>query len=117
MDLEFRVATLESKLAKYEAAAEQTRRGQVFQFLVDKWRITEDYEPMLEMATDKMNAAEDVPFNDMVHEAGELFKQYCRRAGKEFTEPGKEFEAYIKRKQAEQQQQEKDAESLKALMK
>ncbi len=117
MDLEIRVATLESKLAKYEAAAEQTRRGQVFQYLVDKWRISEEYEMMLELATDKMNAAENVPFNDMVHEAGELFKKYCAKAGKTFVEPGREFEAYIKRKRAEEEQQRKDAEGLKALMK
>ncbi len=117
MDLEFRVAALESKLAKYEAAAEQTRRGQVFQYLVDKWRISEDYEPMLEMATDKMNAAENVPFNDMVQEAGQLFKQYCKRANKEFTEPGAEFAAYIAKKRAQEQQEQKDAENLKAMFK
>jgi len=115
-DLEFRVNKLEQELSRYKAAAEEQRRGQVFQHLVEKWRLSEDFEPMLELATEKINADDAVSFTSMVEEATTLFKQFCKRANKEFVEPGAEFQSYIAKKKAQEEQERKDAESLKALM-
>ncbi len=109
--LKTRISNLEARLATYEARYEEERKGQVYQHIIEKYRLTDDYAPMLELAAEKCQMINN--FAAMVEEAENLFKGYCKKAGKELAITGGDFQKYITHKQEVEEKQRLDAEALK----
>ncbi len=117
MDLLIRVEKLEAELAAYKAAALRSRKDEVFTRIVEKLRLDESYSPMLELAVEHTTITEETSLVEACNEAEKLFRENCKRAGREFVSNEEEFKHFITQRQKEQAEQEKDAEQLKTLMK
>ncbi len=117
MTLEEKVASLEAQMAKMIAANDRQRRDEITTHLIDKLRLDESYEPMLELAVEKTDISDGKSFSEMVAQCEELFKGYCKRTGREFVYPGQEFNDFIEQRRKQEAQDAADAEDLKKLLK
>ncbi len=116
MDLEERMNQLESQLAKIISANDRQRRDEITTHLIEKLKLDESFEPMLELAAEKTDISEGKTFSEMVAQCETLFKDFCKRAGREFTMPGKEFNDFIAQRKKQAAKDAADAEDLKKLM-
>ncbi len=113
MNTEERLAKLEAQLESLIAANNRQRRDEITTHLINKLRLDESYSLMLEMAADKTDISEGKTFAEMVRQCEELFKENCKKAGREFVSPGQEFNDFITQRKAQQAKEAADAEDLK----
>lgn len=111
---EERIAELERQIAQLKEMNANGKRRQIAEQIISKYGIDSD-DILLEHTLDHLGINEATDVATIIGTAEESFKANCKRAGVQLDSVT-EFENYIKDRQKQIEQENKDAEELRKIM-